>query len=105
AVSELLTSRAPLPYVFLDDLLPLALGLQNELNHVPQRAVSAAVLRDVVSVTFHFVTCIGYGNRKPTIPHHRQVDYVVADEAGLSRAYLLLFQNAFKHAQLVVNSL
>src|SRR5436309_2705253 len=102
---RLLAPRTSLSDILLNNFLPLPLSFQDELNYIAQRTVPAAVFRDVMRVSFHFVTRIGDGHRQSAIPHHRQVDDVVPDVTGLGRGYLFLLQNLFEHAELVIDPL
>jgi hypothetical protein len=87
---QLLASWATLADVFLYRFLPLPLGFEDEFNRIAQRSVSPFVFSYVVSVAFYFLACVGYGNRKSAVPHNRQIDYIVSDEAGFGGAQVVL---------------
>ena len=72
---------------------------------IAQRPVSAAMFGDVVRVFLDFVAGVGHSDRKSAIPHHRQVNYVVADEACFSGCEFFLRQNFAEGTQLVLNPL
>src|SRR6266404_4136500 len=77
---ELLASRAAFSNIFLDNFLPFTLSFEDEFNRVPQSAVASALLGHVVGVTLYLVPSIRHRNSQTTVPHHRLIDDVVADE-------------------------
>jgi hypothetical protein len=87
------------------DLFQPALAFQDEFDRVAQGAVSSATFGDVVRVFFHFIAGICHGDSKAAIPHHGQINDIVADKACFRRSELFLRQNFSKRSKLVLNAL
>jgi hypothetical protein len=98
-------SGAAIADVLFHDLLQPTLAFQDEFDRIPQGTVSAATFRDVMGVFFHFIACVSDGDSKPAIPHHWQVNDIVADKACFRRSEFFLRQNFAKRPQLVLNAL
>jgi len=53
----------------------------------------------------HFLAGVGYRDGESTVPHDRQVNYVISHERGLARLKSFLPQNPLEARQLVLNAL
>ncbi len=56
-------------------------------------------------VRFDFGAGVRHGDGQPAVPHHRQIDDVVADKCSFAGLQSCLAQYFFERGQLVLNAL
>src|SRR5471032_2694924 len=87
------------------DPVVAALRAQDELAHLAHGAAAAGRLGDVVGARVHFAAAVRHADGEADAAQYRQVDDVVADEAGLVGGDAELSEQRVERRELVVAAL
>ena len=79
--------------------------LEDVFDCVAESAVAAAVRRDVVSIAFDLIAGVGHGDRQATVPHHRKINHVIANECGFRGLDPFLTNYFAKDGELILDAL
>src|SRR5205823_4111703 len=92
-------------HVVCDHAFPFPLGFEDVLDSVAGGAISTAMRRDPVGLSFNFWTRVLYSDGQAAFAHHWQVDDVITNESGFRRVDPVFLQDLLEDSGFILNAL